>query len=1111
MKRLLRIISGSIILLAMIAVLFYGVIRAFGLPLGFLTQPLSVVLTTLVPQGSVDINKGRLGWSSENNFFALSIGNLRIREAADAGLLAEDIYIELSGTAFWDDGRFAISKAIIEKLTLMPTRVNDLPAATSLFLPSGGGPVEGLQYISEIGVRDIRVQSDGNPDGNGSHLLMMRRGSRISASVQIEYELQDGTSSIIGTAEIGNDGSGQAEIALSRFNPRDIGRFSNLLAPLRGIQLPVTAMINVNFSEGGRPKDGLVDLFVNPGMVQLTGARLDVRELVAGAAVDFTEREITVRDVRFNVAGVAGQLVGRADYQLNEFTRLSTLNFSMQGNGASIELPRYFKQMVNISRLRLNGGFDFGKNVLEIDALELEHDFGKAKAAGIITLAERNPHFDITADFGSMSRAGAEALWPITISPNGRKWTEANLVGGALRSGSLSITTSLQDFMNRKRTDPMREETMLLDLDFENIGVRYLAHLPILENTEARLKLRGSSMEVTGKGGVINLSSNTGDVSPVQVETVLFFTPNYRDRLQPVDIDFTGSGVSRDILRAINLPPLRALRQVNFDFERLLGDVRADVALQAPVFAPPEQRKVSYQIEAETRNLDISGKMGRFEITNGRGFISLNNDGLSAMGRVEANGVDGGFSWQQPFGAANADDARLAVHGFFSPQDIADLGQGWAATRLEGNPHINLLISGPIGKPKNYRLFADLKPALFTLQPLVFEKPVGGNGSIEAVVENGADGKIEEIRARLDLPQQKPARITMKFDGPLMTDLEMTPWSLGRDQNLQARVETVNNQRLVTLTADTLDVSRLFFGGNRKVKLPPSDFTMLPFLGNEAVMEVQAKQLVGANKVSMDGARLRVVREKGLHEKLAFQGVFNDGTDLLMDIERDTVFRRKFFVQTERAGNLFRMLDWIDELYGGALVVQGHIYDEQQQVDGRPRDLNGRLIMTDYRARNVPVLASIVSLASLRGISDTLSGDGIKFEKAQGNFSFGNGRLNINRGRMHGPAVGITMQGDYDLGSGDVDIGGTVIPSYTINSFFGKIPIVGPLLSGRRGEGIIGIGYRVSGEAGKANVLVNPLSVLTPGFLRRVFEIGIGLGDGDKDPLPELEEPDLTE
>ena len=112
---------------------------------------------------------------------------------------------------------------------------------------------------------------------------------------------------------------------------------------------------------------------------------------------------------------------------------------------------------------------------------------------------------------------------------------------------------------------------------------------------------------------------------------------------------------------------------------------------------------------------------------------------------------------------------------------------------------------------------------------------------------------------------------------------------------------------------------------------------------------------------------------------------------------------------------------------------------------------------------------------------------------------------------MHGPAVGITMQGDYDIGAGNVDIGGTVIPAYTLNSFFGKIPIVGRILSGRRGEGILGIGYRVSGESGKANVLVNPLSILTPGFLRRVFEIGIGLGDGEDNPLPELEEPDLTE
>jgi hypothetical protein len=1110
MKRVLRIISGSLVLLAMLAVLIYGAIRSFGLPLGFLTQPLSVILTTMVPEGSVDIKASRLQWSPENNFFALSIGRLRIREAADAGVLAEDVYIELSGPAFWEDGRIAVSKAIIERVTLMPTRVNDLPAAAGLLLPSGGGQTDFLQYISEIAVRDIRVQSGGEATSNGSHFLMMRKGSRISASVRIEYGAPERVSSVIGTAEISPAGDGQAELALSRLDPRDIGRFSNFLTPLRGIQLPVTAMMNVNFAKGGKPINGTAELFVDPGLVQLTGARVDVRELVMAAEIDFLTRRIFMRDARFNVAGVAGQLSGRASYEQNQKNRLSTINFAFDGTGARVDLPGLLKQTLTIPRAKLNGNYDFIRDAVEIDLLELTHNFGTAKASGLVSLTDRNPHFNITTDFGAMGRAGAEGLWPLTISPRARDWVEKNLFGGQLRAGSFAINASLEELTRRKKGDPMREDALLLDLEFENIGVRYLAGLPVLDDTSARLILRGSSMEVRGEGGIIQLPTLTGDVSPMKVETVRFFTPNSRDALQAVDIDFSGTGVTRDILRAINRPPLNALRQIDFDFDRLDGTVQANVALQVPVFAPPAQRKLRFKVDVETRDLAVDGALGPFTLSDGRSKMTLTHEGLRAVGRVKANGVDGGFEWHQPFGAAQA-DAALAVHGFFSPQDIADLGQGWAATRLVGKPHVNLLINGPITRPTDYRVFVDLKSAKLTMQPLAFEKPEGTAGAVTAVIKNDESGEIEEIRARLDLPDQKPLRVKMGFSGPIMNTLEMTPLSLGRDKNLRAEIETVNDKRLVKMTADTLDVSRLFYGGNRAVKLQPEKFAILPFLGDEAVIEFQADKLVGANNVTMDQARMRVVRQNGLHEKLAMQGVFYDGTELLMDIERDTVFRRKFFVQADRAANLFRMLDWIDEIYGGSLVVQGRLYDEGEIVDGRRRDMSGRVTMTGFRARNVPVLASIVSLASLRGISDTLSGDGIKFEKAQGNFAFGGGRLTVKKGRMHGAAVGITLQGDYDIDKGDVDFGGTVIPSYTLNSFFGKIPIVGPILSGRRGEGILGIGYRVSGEAGKANILVNPLSVLTPGFLRRIFEIGIGLGDSEQRASPDLDEPDLTE
>ena len=129
-------------------------------------------------------------------------------------------------------------------------------------------------------------------------------------------------------------------------------------------------------------------------------------------------------------------------------------------------------------------------------ALELEHDFGKAKAAGIITLAERNPHFDITADFGMSQRE--RKLWPITISPNGRKWTRS-ISGGALRSGSLSITASLQDFMNRKQPIDAPRHNVARPRLREYRRALFGAFADI--EHEARLKLRGSSMEVTGGVG----------------------------------------------------------------------------------------------------------------------------------------------------------------------------------------------------------------------------------------------------------------------------------------------------------------------------------------------------------------------------------------------------------------------------------------------------------------------------------------------------------------------------------------------------------------------------------------------------------------------------------
>ena len=62
------------------------------------------------------------------------------------------------------------------------------------------------------------------------------------------------------------------------------------------------------------------------------------------------------------------------------------------------------------------------------------------------------------------------------------------------------------------------------------------------------------------------------------------------------------------------------------------------------------------------------------------------------------------------------------------------------------------------------------------------------------------------------------------------------------------------------------------------------------------------------------------------------------------------------------------------------------------------------------------------------------------------------------------------------------------MPLFGINSVLGIIPLLGDLLVSKPGEGIIGLSYSVSGDADEPKVTINPLSIMTPGIWRRVFE-----------------------
>jgi hypothetical protein len=67
-------------------------------------------------------------------------------------------------------------------------------------------------------------------------------------------------------------------------------------------------------------------------------------------------------------------------------------------------------------------------------------------------------------------------------------------------------------------------------------------------------------------------------------------------------------------------------------------------------------------------------------------------------------------------------------------------------------------------------------------------------------------------------------------------------------------------------------------------------------------------------------------------------------------------------------------------------------------------------------------------------------------------------------------------------------VDGTIVPSYGANTMLAQVPVLGELLTSRRGEGVFGVTFSVSGPFDATRVVSNPLSALAPGIFRRIFE-----------------------
>ena len=162
------------------------------------------------------------------------------------------------------------------------------------------------------------------------------------------------------------------------------------------------------------------------------------------------------------------------------------------------------------------------------------------------------------------------------------------------------------------------------------------------------------------------------------------------------------------------------------------------------------------------------------------------------------------------------------------------------------------------------------------------------------------------------------------------------------------------------------------------------------------------------------------------------------------------------------------------------------------------RLFKGAIKAKSIKILELPVFAQIldVSIPGLSNISD--GGRDITFGASNFNVELSNQSINIIDGILKpesnlpvvGNSLGLSISGKYFFVEKLIDFNGTVVPVSWLNNLPSNVPILGELFSGsKEGEGLIGIKFRIYSENGEeVKIETNPLSVLTPGFLQRIFD-----------------------
>ena len=349
---------------------------------------------------------------------------------------------------------------------------------------------------------------------------------------------------------------------------------------------------------------------------------------------------------------------------------------------------------------------------------------------------------------------------------------------------------------------------------------------------------------------------------------------------------------------------------------------------------------------------------------------------------------------------------------------------------------------------------------------------------------------IQKIKAKLRINKKKEILLSKlsifdknnKFDiKDLLLDKKFNLINFNQISVKTSLNNEVNNDFTIQNKKNILIKGQVFDAKNLLIELT-KDSKNNKFLNKISKnIEIDFNKILKGTNFPINKFRLVGKINKGAFEKISAKSDFGENEHLDISLKRMENTNDKILeVYSDLATPLLSDFKFFEGLEGGDLNFKSTFGSELS---------SSNLTINNFKLNKAPALAKILSLADLKGLTDTLKGDGISFDTLSAKYNSDSSQMKIDEIFMIGPSISILIDGYVEKKSGLVSLRGTLVPAKTLNSLIAKIPVVGDILIGKKvGEGIFGISFKVKGLPNDLKTTVNPIKTLTPRFITRALE-----------------------